>query len=326
MNFARARSLDPARSARRRNRSRRARARRGPAGGARPGSRMSSSAMRSTPALRRRSRILLRVFSPRIACDSTCEDERDRNRDRRPEPPGRAVLHDEARRARGMGLGVFLARAFAERWQGRLAIESVAGQGTRATLEIPHGDEVSASHERRREDDPRGRRRRRLSQPPCPRLRGARLRGAWSGVSRRPRSPRRDRQPRARGRRSAHAGRSGLDVGPRAQGDRPRHEYRRLDGLREHRDGARSGAHGGHPLPDQAGGRRRDPGRVRSSQEATDSAAEIEHETPSLARTEWEHIQRVLTDCGGNLSQAARLLGLHRRSLQRKLAKRPVTR
>jgi len=44
---------------------------------------------------------------------------------------------------------------------------------------------------------------------------------------------------------------------------------------------------------------------------------------PSLARVEWEHIQRVLTDCGGNVSQAAKLLGLHRRSLQRKLLKYP---
>ncbi len=44
---------------------------------------------------------------------------------------------------------------------------------------------------------------------------------------------------------------------------------------------------------------------------------------PSLARVEWEHIQRVLTDCGGNVTQTARLLGLHRRSLQRKLAKYP---
>jgi two-component system response regulator RegA len=44
---------------------------------------------------------------------------------------------------------------------------------------------------------------------------------------------------------------------------------------------------------------------------------------PSLARVEWEHIQRVLTDCDGNVSQAAKLLGLHRRSLQRKLAKYP---
>ncbi len=43
-----------------------------------------------------------------------------------------------------------------------------------------------------------------------------------------------------------------------------------------------------------------------------------------LARVEWEHIQRVLADCDGNMSQAARLLGIHRRSLQRKLSKYPV--
>jgi two-component system response regulator RegA len=47
---------------------------------------------------------------------------------------------------------------------------------------------------------------------------------------------------------------------------------------------------------------------------------------PTLARVEWEHIQRVLTDCGGNVSAAARRLGLHRRSLQRKLAKFPALR
>ena len=52
----------------------------------------------------------------------------------------------------------------------------------------------------------------------------------------------------------------------------------------------------------------------------------IEHEVASLARAEWEHINRVLSDCAGNVSQAARLLGLHRRSLQRKLGKRPVAR
>ena len=45
---------------------------------------------------------------------------------------------------------------------------------------------------------------------------------------------------------------------------------------------------------------------------------------PSLARVEWEHIQRVMADCNGNLSQAARALGIHRRSLQRKLSKDPV--
>lgn len=48
-----------------------------------------------------------------------------------------------------------------------------------------------------------------------------------------------------------------------------------------------------------------------------------EFTTPSLARAEWEHIQRVLADCGGNISEAARRLGIHRRSLQRKLQKYP---
>ncbi len=48
----------------------------------------------------------------------------------------------------------------------------------------------------------------------------------------------------------------------------------------------------------------------------------VEFPAPSLARTEWEHIHRVLGDCGGNISEAARRLGIHRRSLQRKLRKR----
>jgi two-component system response regulator RegA len=42
-----------------------------------------------------------------------------------------------------------------------------------------------------------------------------------------------------------------------------------------------------------------------------------------LSRLEWEHIQQALADTAGNVSAAARLLGMHRRSLQRKLAKRP---
>jgi len=46
------------------------------------------------------------------------------------------------------------------------------------------------------------------------------------------------------------------------------------------------------------------------------------HPVPSLARAEWEHIQRVLADCDDNISEAARRLGIHRRSLQRKLRKR----
>lgn len=43
-----------------------------------------------------------------------------------------------------------------------------------------------------------------------------------------------------------------------------------------------------------------------------------------LRRLEWEHIQRVLNECDGNISETARRLGMHRRTLQRKLAKHPV--
>jgi two-component system response regulator RegA len=52
-----------------------------------------------------------------------------------------------------------------------------------------------------------------------------------------------------------------------------------------------------------------------------ESAADFK--APSLARAEWEHINRVLEDSAGNISEAARRLGMHRRSLQRKLQKYP---
>ncbi len=44
---------------------------------------------------------------------------------------------------------------------------------------------------------------------------------------------------------------------------------------------------------------------------------------PSLARLEWEHIQRVLHEYEGNVSRTAEVLGIDRRTLQRKLAKLP---
>jgi two-component system response regulator RegA len=53
---------------------------------------------------------------------------------------------------------------------------------------------------------------------------------------------------------------------------------------------------------------------------------EVPETVPTLARVEWEHMQRVIADCDGNISQAARLLGIHRRSLQRKLVKYPPPR
>lgn len=44
----------------------------------------------------------------------------------------------------------------------------------------------------------------------------------------------------------------------------------------------------------------------------------------ALRRVEWEYIQRVLNECDGNISETARRLSMHRRTLQRKLGKRPV--
>ena len=44
----------------------------------------------------------------------------------------------------------------------------------------------------------------------------------------------------------------------------------------------------------------------------------------SVKRLEWEHIWQVLREHKGNISQAARAMSMHRRTLQRKLAKRPV--
>ncbi|MWS40727.1 response regulator, partial [Escherichia coli] len=59
----------------------------------------------------------------------------------------------------------------------------------------------------------------------------------------------------------------------------------------------------------------------------SEAVAEQTMENPaplSVARLEWEHIQRVLAEHGGNISATARALNMHRRTLQRKLGKRPV--
>ncbi len=50
---------------------------------------------------------------------------------------------------------------------------------------------------------------------------------------------------------------------------------------------------------------------------------ELEPNPMSVRRLEWEHIQKVLSENEGNLSATARALGMHRRTLQRKLSKRP---
>ena len=60
------------------------------------------------------------------------------------------------------------------------------------------------------------------------------------------------------------------------------------------------------------------------------SHADVETLVPenpmSVDRLQWEHIQRVLAEHDGNISATARALGMHRRTLQRKLQKRPVRR
>ena len=57
---------------------------------------------------------------------------------------------------------------------------------------------------------------------------------------------------------------------------------------------------------------------------ASDKPTESISVTPtSVNRVEWEHIQRVLNDNDGNISATARSLGMHRRTLQRKLQKKP---
>lgn len=51
---------------------------------------------------------------------------------------------------------------------------------------------------------------------------------------------------------------------------------------------------------------------------------ELNYSPLSVERLEWEHIQKTLQNNQGNISATARSLGMHRRTLQRKLQKRPV--
>ena len=55
-----------------------------------------------------------------------------------------------------------------------------------------------------------------------------------------------------------------------------------------------------------------------------DASVEPSEQPLSVKRLEWEHLQKVLSEHKGNISAAARALNMHRRTLQRKLAKRPV--
>jgi two-component system response regulator RegA len=54
-----------------------------------------------------------------------------------------------------------------------------------------------------------------------------------------------------------------------------------------------------------------------------DAALDVSPEPLTVARMEWEHIQKVLNEHDGNISATARALKMHRRTLQRKLEKKP---
>ncbi len=64
-----------------------------------------------------------------------------------------------------------------------------------------------------------------------------------------------------------------------------------------------------------------DADQVLAAFEDTPEVPTPEFPPPSLAEAQWEHIQRVLADSGGNISEAARRLDIPRRTLQRKLKK-----
>lgn len=59
-------------------------------------------------------------------------------------------------------------------------------------------------------------------------------------------------------------------------------------------------------------------------QVSANPALPVNPQPMSLRRITWEHLQRVLAEHGGNISATARALNMHRRTLQRMLAKRPV--
>jgi two-component system response regulator RegA len=57
---------------------------------------------------------------------------------------------------------------------------------------------------------------------------------------------------------------------------------------------------------------------------APDPDVPIKYDAMHIGQLEWEHIQKVLVDHQGNISATAKALGMHRRTLQRKLSKRPA--
>lgn len=63
--------------------------------------------------------------------------------------------------------------------------------------------------------------------------------------------------------------------------------------------------------------------RALSGEDSAPREATGQYSPMSVDRLEWEHIQRVLAEHEGNISATARALNMHRRTLQRKLAKKP---
>lgn len=60
---------------------------------------------------------------------------------------------------------------------------------------------------------------------------------------------------------------------------------------------------------------------LRRIEEETPHAQGDREERPTLARVEYEYIHRTLSDCNNNITKAARVLGIPRQSLQRRLKK-----
>ncbi|MBD3653422.1 response regulator [Kangiella sp.] len=61
----------------------------------------------------------------------------------------------------------------------------------------------------------------------------------------------------------------------------------------------------------------------QKSVEQPEAECDAQQDILSVERLQWEHIQTVLAQHQGNISATARALGMHRRTLQRKLSKKP---
>jgi two-component system response regulator RegA len=124
------------------------------------------------------------------------------------------------------------------------------------------------------------------------------------------------------------AGASGLALLPRLRERLPDCRIVVLDGLCQHQHGGRCDQAGRRAVPGQAGGCRHAAARLRPCPGALSRPRSAELSPPavpmSVDRMEWEHIQRVLREHEGNISATARALNMHRRTLQRKLLKRPA--